>query len=238
MKLRRIGAAVLAAALTATTCAVAAYADVLTKVDLPITLNANGDKLVQYSLLCLPDDTIDEVVIEGVVSVSDDGTVQGGGQVGYNAASGWVQKDYNLGDDGTTFDEDGNVTVVINTADVGIDNAKGADDGLIQFGWWWGSGDGSFTINDIKVNGASILGNEAAAPADADEEAPADEDDGMVPEELYESDGADATATTGDVDAATDSSKGSPDTGIADVAAVAGLAVLAGGAFIVAKKRK
>ena len=43
---------------------------------------------------------------------------------------------------------------------------------------------------------------------------------------------------TGDVDAATDSSKGSPDTGIADVAAVAGIAVLAAGAFIAAKNRK
>ena len=39
-------------------------------------------------------------------------------------------------------------------------------------------------------------------------------------------------------DAATDSSKGSPDTGIADVAAVAGLAVLALGGIMVAKKRK
>ena len=57
----------------------------------------------------------------------------------------------------------------------------------------------------------------------AAEEAPAEEE---------------APATTGDVDAATDSTKGSPDTGVADVAAVAGLAVLAGGAFIVAKKRK
>jgi hypothetical protein len=47
-----------------------------------------------------------------------------------------------------------------------------------------------------------------------------------------------AAPAAGDVDAATDSSKGSPDTGIADVAAVAGIAVLAGGAFIVAKKRK
>ncbi|MCR4779919.1 MAG: hypothetical protein K5876_02365 [Ruminiclostridium sp.] len=43
---------------------------------------------------------------------------------------------------------------------------------------------------------------------------------------------------TGDVDAATDSSKGSPDTGAADVAAVAGLAVIAAGAVAVAKKRK
>lgn len=47
-----------------------------------------------------------------------------------------------------------------------------------------------------------------------------------------------APATTGDVQAATDSSKGSPDTGIADVAAIAGLAVVAGGALVVAKKRK
>ena len=45
------------------------------------------------------------------------------------------------------------------------------------------------------------------------------------------------TAAAGDVAAATDSSKGSPDTGIADVAAVAGLAVVAAGALVVAKKR-
>ena len=46
------------------------------------------------------------------------------------------------------------------------------------------------------------------------------------------------TAASGDVDGATDSTKGSPDTGVADVAVVAGLALVAGGAFIVAKKRK
>lgn len=43
---------------------------------------------------------------------------------------------------------------------------------------------------------------------------------------------------TGDVAAATDGDKGSPDTGIADVAAVAGLALVAGGAILVARKRK
>ncbi|MDE7233818.1 MAG: LPXTG cell wall anchor domain-containing protein [Ruminiclostridium sp.] len=42
----------------------------------------------------------------------------------------------------------------------------------------------------------------------------------------------------GNVAAATDSSKGSPDTGVADVAAIAGLAIVAGGAVLVAKKRK
>ena len=49
---------------------------------------------------------------------------------------------------------------------------------------------------------------------------------------------ATTAASAGNVDAATDSTKGSPDTGVADVAVVAGLALVAGGAFIVAKKRK
>ncbi|MBQ7835417.1 MAG: hypothetical protein IJ385_06495 [Ruminiclostridium sp.] len=48
---------------------------------------------------------------------------------------------------------------------------------------------------------------------------------------------ADAPAA-GDVDAATDSSKGSPDTGVEDVAVVAGLAIVAAGAVLVSKKRK
>ena len=47
-----------------------------------------------------------------------------------------------------------------------------------------------------------------------------------------------AAPAAGDVAAATESTKGSPDTGVADVAAVAGIALVAGGAFIVAKKRK
>lgn len=67
---------------------------------------------------------------------------------------------------------------------------------------------------------------------------------GAAPRADYAGAGAPAAAETtsapaaGNVDAATDSSKGSPDTGIADVAAVAGLAVLAAGALVVAKKRK
>ncbi len=48
---------------------------------------------------------------------------------------------------------------------------------------------------------------------------------------------ADAPAT-GDVEASTDSSKGSPDTGIEDVAVIGGLAVLAGAAIAFTRKRK
>ena len=51
---------------------------------------------------------------------------------------------------------------------------------------------------------------------------------------------ADATdaPAAGDVDASTDSSKGSPDTGIEDVAVIGGLAVLAGAAIAFTRKRK
>ena len=48
----------------------------------------------------------------------------------------------------------------------------------------------------------------------------------------------DAPAAAGDVDAATDSSKGSPDTGIEDVAVIGGLAIVAGAAIAFTRKRK
>ena len=48
----------------------------------------------------------------------------------------------------------------------------------------------------------------------------------------------DAAPAAGDVAAATDSSKGSPDTGIESVAAIGGLAILAGAAIAFTRKRK
>lgn len=68
---------------------------------------------------------------------------------------------------------------------------------------------------------------------DEAEEAPAVEE-----EKTEEVAVAETLPAAGDVEAATDSSKGSPDTGVADVAAVAGLAIVACGAALVAKKRK
>jgi hypothetical protein len=91
--------------------------------------------------------------------------------------------------------------------------------------------DGTYVISAVSdtqklVPPVCILGlTYAESSAVPDEDTPND----------YELDTAPAA---GDVDAATDSSKGSPDTGIADVAAVAGIAVLAAGAFIAAKNRK
>lgn len=86
---------------------------------------------------------------------------------------------------------------------------------------------------------------EVAAPEETpvEEEATAAEETTDVDEapvaDVEEAPVVDVTApAAGDVDAATDSSKGSPDTGIADVAAVAGLAIVAGGAVVLSKKRK
>lgn len=80
--------------------------------------------------------------------------------------------------------------------------------------------------------------------ADTDD---ADDDDDVAPVETTAAVTEPAPVVTtvtqqapaaGNVDAATNSSKGSPDTGVADVAAIAGLAIVAGGAVLVAKKRK
>ena len=81
-------------------------------------------------------------------------------------------------------------------------------------------GDGNLTAGYAKTGGAA-----AAAPA---------------AEETAAAPAAETTAApaTGDVAAATDSTKGSPNTGIEDVAVVAGIALAAGGALIVAKKKK
>ena len=87
---------------------------------------------------------------------------------------------------------------------------------------------------DASGNVIIAFGEDGSVVTGAVEEAPAVE----APAPAEEAPAEEAPAATGDVDAATDSTKGSPDTGVADVAAVAGLAVLAGGAFIVAKKRK
>ena len=75
----------------------------------------------------------------------------------------------------------------------------------------------TFTISGLS-------GGAADAAVDAAVEAPAAE--------------VAAAPVAADTEAAVTSSKGSPDTGIADVAAVVGIAIVAGGAVVIAKKRK
>ena len=91
-----------------------------------------------------------------------------------------------------------------------------------------------------------VAADDAEDDDDEDVDADDDDDEDAAPAEttaVVAAPAEDVVATTaapaaGDVAAATNSSKGSPDTGVADVAAVAGLAIVAGGAVLVAKKRK
>ncbi len=120
---------------------------------------------------------------------------------------------------------------------------------------WWTMDVVSMTVKDASGNaliawdqaGKCSLSPVGAASA-AVEEAPAAEEtaapaeETAAPAEEAAPAAAEVTAApapaTGDVAAATDSTKGSPNTGIEDVAVVAGLALVAGGALVVAKKRK
>ncbi|MGN0619443.1 MAG: NPXTG-anchored protein [Ruminiclostridium sp.] len=87
---------------------------------------------------------------------------------------------------------------------------------------------GEWSVCEVTFEAYTVGGDAAEAPADEEVVvAPADETPVV-----------DNTAAAGDVDAATDSSKGSPDTGVADVAAVAGLAIVAAGAVVISRKRK
>ena len=120
--------------------------------------------------------------------------------------------DYSTGNevDGLTIDIDaGTITYL---SDTPLFDQAEQDQGGYAHIWMmdWSNGDDA-----VKVCGMDILGKDGSNLLEA---APAPE--------------------AGNVDAATDSSKGSPDTGVADVAAVAGLAVVAAGAVVVAKKRK
>ena len=105
---------------------------------------------------------------------------------------------------------------------------------LVVLGMQFYDADGNSMI-EFDANGKANIPNVAGqAPAET-EAAPAETDaapaTSAAPAETQ-------APAAGDVAAATNSSKGSPDTGIADVAAVAGLAIVAGGAVLVAKKRK
>lgn len=120
----------------------------------------------------------------------------------------------------------------------------------------------SFTMSDIEVintelsdsNGNVLcsfdaMGNvtygAAAAPAPADDATAAPADDAAAPaDDAAAAPADDATAAPADDAAAAPAasaatpSKGSPDTGVEGVAAVAGLAIVAAGAVVLSKKRK
>ncbi len=121
---------------------------------------------------------------------------------------------------------------------------------------WWAMKVDSMTVKD--ASGAALIswdsnGKCSLSPVKADSsvDSTIDEimegyenlEEGMLGTAAPDSSAAETATTTaaptaGDTTAATNSSKGSPNTGIADVAAIAGIAVVAGGAVVLSKKRK
>lgn len=88
----------------------------------------------------------------------------------------------------------------------------------------------------FTIEGLGAAAAEEAAPAEevTEEDTAAEE----ATEVTEEDTAVEEAPATGDVSAETESSKGSPDTGIEDVAVVGGLALVAGAAIVLTRKRK
>ncbi|MDE7295105.1 MAG: hypothetical protein K2N72_11830 [Oscillospiraceae bacterium] len=180
MKISKILASLAAAAVAATAMTFSAFAAV-NKVE-PVTLNSkNDDKVVQYNLGCFDVGEINTVQILGQLPA--DTWFGGGGALGFDSKdNGWVQVDFELGKDAAyTVDDMGKMDVTLTFNGDVVDMSK--EDGIVQLGWWWGSGNGTVQISDIIVNGESIMGKEAAAPAPAETEAETDEADAEATED-------------------------------------------------------
>ena len=146
-----------------------------------------------------------------------------GGSVGANCPSrGWYQHNFanGDGDELTYVEDDGCITFQQD------EPIFSEDDGYaFAFFQQWGTPMGVKKFELLDENGDVIdyvTAGTLTGPT------------GLVSEDEV----IEEAPAAGDVEAAAESTKASPDTGIADVAAVAGIAVAAAGAFIVAKKRK
>ena len=118
-------------------------------------------------------------------------------------------------------------------ADIEPDMRPRAKAGCVQIGLQeWGD-----TMNDYKVVDLSIF-NDAGEKLISFDWYGNPTLGGAASTAPAEDATTDEAPAAGDVAGATDSSKGSPDTGVEDVAVVAGLAIVAAGAVLVSKKRK
>ncbi|MBQ3841445.1 MAG: hypothetical protein II820_02015 [Ruminiclostridium sp.] len=146
-----------------------------------------------------------------------------GGSVGANCPSrGWYQHNYANGDgDELTYDEsEGSITFMDKEPIFSADDAY-----AFAFFQQWGTPIAPTKFELLDKNGDVIdyvTAGTLTGPT------------GLVSEDEV----IEAAPAAGDVAAATDSTKGSPNTGIEDVAAVAGIAAVAAGALFLSRKRK
>ncbi|MCR4779918.1 MAG: hypothetical protein K5876_02360 [Ruminiclostridium sp.] len=157
--------------------------------------------------------------------VADDSVWIGGGMGANSESTGWESHEWGKaeGEKEITPDFETGVIEWMDTEPI-----FSADDTYAHL--WLQTWGGNVTILQIEVldeNGDVIW---ATTPVEVEEAPAVAEEEEAAP--VVE------TPAAGAVDAAAESSKGSPDTGVADVAAAAGLALAAAGAFVIAKKRK
>ncbi len=159
--------------------------------------------------------------------VADDAAWIGGGIGANSESTGWEAHEWGKasGEKEITPDFENGIIEWMDTEPI-----FSADDTYAHL--WMQTWGGSVTILQIEVLDADGEVLWSTTPVEVEkEETP--ELIAPAPEETVEE-----APAAGDVAAAAETSKGSPDTGVADVAAVAGLAVAAAGAFVIAKKRK
>ena len=200
-----------------------------------------------------------DLTYTGTLTVDDSNCVFEGYQLVQVAVQEWGQDMSNIvvksmvlkdadGNVMISFDENGKASLPLvgaddaaadDTADAADEttDADAADDTAADEEAADDADDADAADEDVAADDAA---DEDVAADDAADEAPADDaaDEAPADDAADEAPVVDETPAAGDVDAATDSSKGSPDTGVADVAAVAGLGIVAAGAVLVAKKRK
>ena len=232
MKMRKI-----LAALSASVVAVSALSIVASADDL-MTKTGNEESATKYALdfSGLTEDQVKSIVkIEAKVSVTSNMV---NGCIGFNsvAEEGWFAENQETKEDaGPVDDSTWSVTVAAGDLAAVDEDGNLAPSGEVQF-WWVNplyddegeeTGDGTATLKSVTFYDAA--GNAVVAGAAAD---PATSDPAT-------SDPATSDPATGDESGA-NNEQGKPNTstGIEGVAAVLGVAVVAAGAMVVAKKRK
>ena len=190
-----------------------------------------------------------DLTYTGTLTVDDSNCVFEGYQLVQVAVQEWGQDMSNIvvksmvlkdadGNVMISFDENGKASLpLVGADDAAADDTADAADETTDADAADDAADEDAADDADDADAADDAADEDADADDAADE-DADADDAADEAPADEAPVVDETPATGDVDAATDSSKGSPDTGVADVAAVAGLGIVAAGAVLVAKKRK
>ena len=187
--------------------------------------------------------------------VADEAAWIGGGIGANSVSTGWKQVEWGRNSKEITADLENGTITWLNDEPIFT-----ADDAYAQL--WLQAWGGTVTVlsadilgadgvvlstdDDVAADDADEAADDADADADAEDETTVDKDDTDAADDAEAEDdtAADETTdeaadeTTDDTAAAANGDKTTPDTGVEGVAAVAGLAIVAAGAVIIAKNRK